>query len=642
MTQEIAASSQGQYWWRKDLDSKSVHVELTGHAKWLETVYHRQAIIDRIHERIYRGSPTLRTAHAALQHLAMVGRDMARLNVTKSIVDTAVAKLGKRRPMPMVVVDDADWSFKRRGRQFSRFIKAKLRETDFDEESPAALRMACVRGTGIIKVTEAFGEIAPECVRRDEILVDPREAKYGKPRQLVHRKRYTREVLAEMFPEHRAQIASAPAATRRLGQEPDDEFEASAGSLDNLVDVYEAWHLPSGPEGKDGRHAIVVEGATLQYREWNRKRFPMAFIHWTKPLSGSGFWGTGIVEDVADLQHRINCIIRDIQRNIEYAGNLIVFTRRGSNVPTEQLTGRKPFRIEYDGTQPPIYQVPQAVSQGQLATLDKLERAMYDLTGVSMMSAQGRNPLGANASGVALDNFYDIETERFSMQENDYARFRLRCGQLYVDAAYDLAERLKGEKKRYSAVWVDKIAVQRIDWTDVAMEREQFELELEPINFLPDTRAGKLRAVSDLAQAGVIQQRYVGTLFDEPDIERINRLQNAQFNNLERVMEQLGDESKPMVNPHPFMDLALAKDLALASLSRDEANGAPDVVLQRYMEFLDLLMHLEKEVKSAQTPSPPPTPDPQMQPDPGMSPEMVAGTPPAPQIPPAPPAGAPM
>jgi|SRR5688572_1388729 len=631
------------YWWKTECgDGANVHDSIVAHAEALWAMHTPMRARDRIHARIYRATPMLAGGKyaEALVHLDQRGYGQARLNVTKSIVDTAVAKLGKERPMPSVVTDDSDWSIKRKARKFTRFMKGKMQETDFDRIAPLVLRDACLFGTGVIKIGAAFGEICPERTFKEEILVDPREARKGKPRQLGQVKQYNREVLCEMVEgwglgekatkRMLLAIERATASTQYRG-EADDDIPSSAGTDDDQIDVYEWWHLPSSPDAKDGKHAIVIKGCTLLYEEYERPRFPFAFVHWTAPVKG--FWGTGVVEELAHLQNRINQIIRDVQMNLDVAGKLIAFSKRGSGVMARQLVGRFPTFVEYDGIKPDFV-VPQAVSPQQIQLLDKFIQWAYDLTGVSQMSAQSKNTLGAGASGVALDSFYDIQSERFAHVQAGYANFRLDCGELYIDAAYDIAECREemddgedenGEKrtkrKPYTAAHVDKQAVERLDWDGVSLERDQFTLRLEAVNFLPDTRAGKLAAVNELSLAGVIEKTYASSLFDEPDLERVNRIQNAAYNNLERCMEQIADEDRDMPVVHPYLDLKLAKKMAMAYYNRAEAEGAPDEVLGRYRAFIDLL--------KAQEPPPPPPP--------ASPPGMPPGAPPMP-----PPGGMPM
>lgn len=623
-------------WWRKG-HRDPVHDEIIGHAKHLETLHRSRVYLDVIHERIYRGqAPMTRGLAPALSALAFHGYDAPRLNVTKSVVDTAVSKLGKDRPMPQAVVDDADWSVKRRARKMTRFIKSEMRASNFDAMSRCVLRKGTIRGTGCLKVSSDMGKIVVEDVAREELLIDPRDAQYGQPRQLIHRCAIPREVLAERYPEHRAEIMMASPAQPQW-EDFYDEYGTTYLTEEDRIEVYEAWHLPSGCDADDGRHAIVMAGVTLDHDEWERDYFPFAFFHWSPPLRG--FWGMGLVYELASIQEAINNIVRDIQRNIEYHGRAMTLARKGT-VFTGHLTGRKPFLLEYEGPNAPQVVVPNAVSPAQLQMLDRLIQSAYDLTGVSMMSAQSRNPVGAGASGRALDNFYDIQSERFADVQAAYADMRMQGARLILDAACSMAEENEEKKRPYVTTWSEHGRMGRLDWKDVEMKREQYRLELEPVNFLPDTRAGKLAMVEQLAAGGVIDPKWTSALFDEPDLERANRVRNAAFNNLERIMEALADEEEVNLfplTPEPYHDLELAAQMGIAYYNRAQLDGAPEEVLERYRWYLRMVEEISQPPPQ-QAPDaiiPQPGAGAEMAPpmeSPGMPPEMEAMVAPQPQI----------
>ena len=58
----------------------------------------------------------------------------------QSVVDTMVARLGKRRAMPAFAINDADWSLKLQAKKYRKWLVGKMRDTAFDALSPLALR----------------------------------------------------------------------------------------------------------------------------------------------------------------------------------------------------------------------------------------------------------------------------------------------------------------------------------------------------------------------------------------------------------------------------------------------------------------------------------------------------------------------
>jgi hypothetical protein len=620
------------------------------HVKWLLGRASKDRLRDRIHEAIYENQP-LSPGGQYAQAVALLktsGFRPSRLNVAKSITETWRAKLGKRRPVVSVTADDANWSEKLRAEQLTRFVQAKQRETDLERLRPEVLLDCGKVGTGIARIGKEFGEICADRVFKEEVLVDPRECRYGKPRNLYHYRRVSRDVLAEMYPDQAEEIFDLPETEARrdaFGYE-DGEYMGD-GAASGQVDVYEAWHLPSGPEAKDGRYALCAPGLTLEYGQWKRQRFPFAFMR--RNVRARSFWGVGLVEDVAEIQYQINETCRTIQENFYYGSALRVATPRQSGVAKAHLAGRHPSYFEYDvAGGPPAFIAPNPVSPQQIDWLERLISKAHDLTGVSMLSAASKNPLGAGASGAALDTFYDIESERFSMDEAELTNFTVDCADLYIDTAKEIDEERKASKSSsvYTATWIGGGSSEKIEWSKVDMKRDQFVLVPEPTNFIPTTRGGKLAAVEQLTKAGVLGsgeggEYEVASLFDEPDVSRAMRMRTAVFKNWERCMEILANPEKDLVENRVYVDShmlmgapGLGKRMTIAYYNDAQSRNAPEEVLERYRFFLEMIRQAEDELAAAATPAAPPM-------DPaaagGMPPDMGAPMPPG--VPPMPPPG---
>lgn len=636
-------------WWRCKV-GQPVHTSVVAYGVWLRQLLRPAHKRDRVAERIYEGQ-SLRGLQPALEALRYVGMPPARLNVAKSVVDTMVARLGKRRAMPAFAINDADWSLKLQAKKYRKWLVGKMRDTAFDALSPLALRAGCVGRAGITAILASGEDIVAEEAYPDELLIDPREAQYGRPWQAIRQRRIARDWLLDRYGDDKAlrsAIMNAPMAQRNEWDSLDDDYMQRTVDLSGYVDVYEAWRLPScdvddEDDESDGRHAICIHGATLLCEEWRRPRFPWAVFRWDKRMRG--WWGRGLIDGLADIQERINAIVRDIQQNLEVGGKLIVFEQEQMAGPVELLTGSRPFRYKYRGTQPPTFHAPNAVSPAQVQMLEFFIKMAYDLPGASQAMATSRSSLGLNASGVALDTQYDIESERLSAQEANYANYRLDAAQCYIDAAQDIARAEANEKgKKRSRVAVANYTagarMEQVDFADVRLKDGEYTLQLEPVNFLPDTRAGKLAAVQELAKAGIIPQWMAGALFDEPDMARANKVLFAAFHNLERIMEQLADEDVDMgdLMPEAFHDLEMAVVMGKAYYNAHQAEGAPDSVLERFRTWIQAALDEKKRAAAQNAPAQPPMPDaggaPMPMPMPGGPPPMGAAAPPMPPMPP--------
>jgi hypothetical protein len=634
------ASDRG--WSKAPVDADNVHTALVDYAKTLQRMADSDHNRNRARERIYEGHE-LRNNRAAIISLEAAGVGIAKLNATKSIIDTFVSRLAKDRPMPDFDTTDGDWQLKRRGQKYKQFIRGEMLHTEFDELSREALLDGAILGNGYTLI-DSDDDVYADRVPVNEILYDKRECRYGKPKQAVRIRRIAKDVLAELYPHAKDAITRAAPSERRK----DDDFDMLS-DLEEYTDVYEGWDLPATKSSEDGRHALAIDTATLVFERWHEPRFPWAHLRLFKPRNG--LMGYGFVDQLAELQHRVNCIVRDLQLNISATGRGHFLVNENNDIPTELLTGWQPFKLKFKGGVPPTYVTPQPFNPAQLNALEFFIRQMFELSGVSMAAATSKSALGPGASGIALDTQYDIDSDRFRMPQSNYARYRLDGGQRYIDAAARVARRRmenKGKKKSFVAVsWKTRDAIERLEYDKVSLEEGQYCLKIEAVNFLPETRAGKLAVVEQLARAGVIEQWLVPTLFAEPDLVQANGILLAAFKNAMRKMDELADPDLPMPIPEHMNDLTLELKLVSAYYNRVQEEKAPLEVQDRYYQYEAFLKELIK-MKTATAPMPdgsvaggdPMMPEmaPAEGPLPGGMPAMPQGPVPAPAMIGAPPA----
>lgn len=586
-------------WSKAEVDDPTIFKPLCDYADILLANNDRFHSKNRARERIYEGIELLQN-RAAIAGLEAAGIGIAKLNASKSIIDTFTSRLAKDRPMPSFNVDDGAWRMKRRAQKFRQFVVGEMLETEFDDLSREALLDGGILGNGFTRI-DSDENVFAETIPVNEILFDSRECRYGKPQQAVRISRVARDYLAELYPTKKDEIRRAPAAVKR--RDDDDE---QIGDLEDYVDVYEGWDLPCRKDSDDGRHGVVLRTGTLAFEQWHEPRFPWSHFRLFSPRPGRGMYGKGFIDQLASLQHRVNCIVRDLQLNLAATGRGHFLVNENNDIPIEMLSGWMPFKLKYKGGQPPTYQAPTPFNQAQLNALEFFIQKMYDLTGVSMAAATSKSSLGAGASGIALDTQYDIDSDRFRMPQSNYARYRLNAAQCYIDAAARVARRRKegeGKKRSFVAVsWKSRDAIERLDYDKVTLEEGSYSMRIEAVNFLPDTRAGKLAVVEQLARAGVIEQWLVPTLFDEPDLVQANGILLAAFKNAMRKMDELADEDLPLPMPEPENDLKLELKLATAYYNRVQEEKAPLEVQDRYKQYIDFTKELIKQEASAQLP----------------------------------------
>ena len=91
--------------------------------------------------------------------------------------------------------------------------------------------------------------------------------------------------------------------------------------------LFESYHLQSGPDANDGLHTINIAEGNLFEEPWEKDYFPYARFSWCKRLYG--YWGQGLVEQVQAIQLEVNKLLWVIQRSMHLAGSFKVFIENG-------------------------------------------------------------------------------------------------------------------------------------------------------------------------------------------------------------------------------------------------------------------------------------------------------------------------
>lgn len=628
----------GKHWWQ--LDGRDQSSAAWTWADQRRTDQRGYDTLDLIHEAMYEGRPVgRRLSVAALEFLAAQRAAPSNLNVMSSLVDAVHARITKRRPFPVISADDAEYSEKLYARRASRVLRRKLGQPVLERMKPLVMRDCAIRGDGFIKVIRKGGDVSYKRVPRSRLIWDDSEAVDGAPRTLCHHELVQRDELMTRYPKEKTRLSRLPTGQRETYQ----AYDWDASQRADMVEVLYAYRLPTDPKAKDGAYAVCVRdlGEPLESRPWTRPRYPFAGMTWTPP--NRGIRGIGLIQQMAGHQGKVNEIWRDHQESLYWGSGLKVFVRRGTAadgqdaINKQHLRARHPVVIEHDGEAPQYISANPASTQA-MDSLRWLVQQMYELSGVSQASAASKNPLGPNASGKALDTMYDIESDRFSQIELQYALMSVDLGMATLDEAQEMAddEMPPGIKL---ASWI-----KTIDWDKFDFDGGGYHLVLEPINFLPDARSGKLDAVADMAKIpGLLDPMQLASLFDEPDIARANRHLLGPMRRMEKLVEKLCNLDVPqesctptpyMLQPPGFAKKFVEDEMAGADAEMgDDLTEREEMVLGRFRWFLTMLEGVTNlgngQVASPIGAGPPGA----MPPSPGAAgPPMPGASPPGPPI----------
>lgn len=496
-------------------------------------------------------------------------KDRVTYNVIQSCIDTVTSKMSKNRPKPLFLTSGGDYKQQRRAKKLDKFMEGVFYENQVYQLGPEIFRDAAVFGTGIVHVFAENGRIRYERVIASELYSDTVESFYGKPRQLHRVKNIDRSVLIDMFPEYKKEIEVAPSASA--------ELTGTYQNIADLVTVAESWHLPSGPDAKDGIHCITISNKDLLIEDYTKDFFPFVFLHWSKRLYG--MWGQGLAEQLQAIQLEINKILWVIQRSFHLHGTYRVWIKTGSKLPKEHINNDIGAVITSD--EKPEYLSSSFVPQEYFSHLQTLKNQAFEQAGISQLSAAAKKPSGLD-SGRALREFNDIESERFMQIGQAYQQMFIDLAKISVSIAKDIYS----DDKTFEVKVPGKRFIESIQWKEVDMEDDEFTLKMFPVSSLPNDPAGRLQTIQEYMQAGFLSPRQGRRLLDFPDLEQEENLMTAQEDYLHMILEKIVDNGEYTV-PEPLDNLDLANELALEYYSQGKNLGLEEDKLELLRRFMD-------------------------------------------------------
>jgi len=582
-------------WWEKDKDEK--HLAIFELAKRLEHI--NEGRHDRLlnYARLYSNydiaglDPHNYIRSNDIGFLELEG-ERSKYNLIGSVVDTLVSRIAKNKPKINVLPTGANWTIQTKARKLERYIQGVFYETSVYDSGILAFLQAICWGTGVVyPFMNDDGNIEVETIPVHELWVDPREAIYGKPRQIFRRKHMDKSVLSELFKKNKLDIETAG----KLLDESDP-----GETISDLVTVIEAWRLPTSLSSEDGRHTICVDNAVLLDEEYNKADFPFVFLRWKRPLMA--FWGIGLVQELMGIQLDINYTLSKIQKAHHLLANPHVYVHVGSTISKPHIQRNDTGSIiPYSGAVPPTVQTFQVIHPEIYQHLEAQMRRGYEIAGVSQLAAQSKNVLGPNASGAAIRELSDIESERFAVVSQDYDEFYVNLADKMIDLAREAYKTDEGAKLKFTVK--GKKFIEQIDWKEIDLDADQFVLELEAGSSLPKSKAGKIQTATDWLQVGAITPQEWRDIIEMPDLERKREIEKGPEEYIKKVIEEMLYEGV-VIEPEKFDNLSFALKYAILTYSNGKINGAPE-------ERLDLLRQFIEKVDAMLAPPPEAMPAPQ-------------------------------
>ena len=544
-----------------------------------------------------------------------------RMNVIGNITDTLVSRIGKNRPKPMYLTKRGDYKLRQNAKRLTDVMEGIFYQTGIYNVMPKIFQDSCIFDIACMKIGREGSELFVERVFPNEILWDLNASMYSDMPPSLHQiKTIPLETLILQFPEREEEL--------RYSAATDDDMmmmSSEEGQEAEMVECVESWHLPSTNDADDGRHVIHMDTVILVDEEYTYTSYPFVFMNWGDACIG--FAGISLAEQLKNIQMEINKLALRIQQSMHLLSVPWLFVQHGSRVVESRLRNVPGTIVNYVGTPPQSY-TPTAMHPEVYSHMERLYQKAYEIAGVSELSATGKKPAGLE-SGVALRTYHDIETERF-------VSVGQRFEKSFMDAAawfFDLAREIVKESGSFPVRGIKGHALETTDFKDIELAQNDYILQAYPVSLLPSTPAGRLQAVTELIQNGIISERaHIVRLLDFPDLESVTSLYDVLERDVEWRIQEIIDEGIYHA-PEPVLDLAFAKErmtIAYLEAQQDELDLDKINMMIQFIEECDALMQPEGTAPGA-APAMPGLPPVEAGPPPG--PPMPEGMPPMPPMP---------
>lgn len=564
-----------KFWWEVPLDKENpqVHEHVFPHVQAIEERQRAIHELNLFNAKLYsnRDLPAIDWGSHADTAVEYGPASFTAENLTASVVNTVSSLIAKNKPKATPVVRDADWSIERQARQLDKYIYGEFLHQDIYRKGQRVFNDACWAQIGCLKIdVNADGEIFTERVMPDEIVVDNRECTSGHmPIQIHQRKVVNREVLIAKFPEHEMAIREAHGK--------DFNYTSYRTPTDDYIILIESWKRGLS-KSDPWVYAVTIDGATLVYEEWERKKFPFVFLRWEE--LPSGFYSKSLVEEITPFQLRMNELNQVIRLSQDLISVPRIFADGSSRLSVSQLGNKIAQVFYYRGKEP------KAVNWGAVhpelyAERDRVRSAAFEYAGVSQLSAQAKLPDQARLdSSKALREFNLIENQRFALQAQRYEQFYLEVAEHIIE----LSAMLFAGGIDKSVKFHNRTLVEQIDWSEVNMDRNRYVLHVQASSVLNMSPAGRDDIVNTWVTQGYITTQEAKGLLGHPDLEEQVSLNSVAMDNIKMTIEQLDKGEEPI--PDPLQDLMLGvKIIHLTALKR-VYQKAPEEIIEAYHNWI--------------------------------------------------------
>lgn len=497
-------------------------------------------------------------------------------NVIKSCIDTKVSKMSQVKVRPFFNPVNGQWKTRKVCRIAQQHFDEYYQRYHVYREANEAYRDAQIFEVGYIWVDDET--LVPRRIKPWEYYADPAEMNYGEVSR--HFVRFWRYPLLAL----RSKLKAGTRAYQELERDP----HAKADEVHVYFDL-------------DARRKYTYAGEELiEERKLPFDVETVASMYCTPPVKG--MWSTSIVDDLYPLQRELDIVNQKIHdATVLTPANVGIVPTMGGIKKSTIDAGREGLFYEYEpvaGASAPMEWItPAPVNPQLLQRRQQIIETMYQISGVSQLSAEAKRPSGVN-SGVMLDTLEDVESERHNFELQNFELFCMRIAEIVIAVGEPSKTILPARAGRAG-----------VTWKDIQNERDFYSVQFAPASALSATPKAKMEEVEKLQKMGVIGPEMVASMLGWPDLEKSLGIASANRDDIEAITDRAAEKGR-----FDFYEAVSINDLfrnvmnEIMRLDADEPENKG--VMDNLVAFADVLKNkmddLQRAAAAPQTPTPPP------------------------------------
>ena len=545
------------------------------------------------------------------------------INLLRSCCNTLLSKVSKYAILPRIATIGADYHVKDKAKKADRFLRGMFKKLDVRKYTTQALLHSSLYGYGFVKVCITNGKLSIATVNPDEVYVDYHDGHYNKPSTMYQICLSSILTLIANYPEKADELrnikqASSTSTTTTTYNRANKG--ANSGDKTSVI-VSEVWDLPYGD--KAGFHAIFCGDVMLFEEEWNVDYLPILKLEYIPPVTG--YYPRGLAHEIGAIQREHDKVTRRIALAQDLISSPKILMRKGSSINPAFYTNEVGTILEVDELDDVRVLTPQSIAGDTFNYVEMLKNSAYETSGVSRLAASAKMPSGVDrASGRALREYHDLETERFASLTLSWEAFHR-----------DLGETILREINRAGLDYVvDSYSrnhpLCRITFDDLNLDVDNLVIQIFGVPDLPSTPAGRIQLAEELTASEYLTPEEASELVNVPDIDSLLELKQAPRKACEKIVSRIMNEREYMPEVDKFLDLEYLQEILILHYNNvianmDEEDRETERLLTKIKKVLIMADRLTKSLQPpAEAPAAPMMPMEGMMGEMGMPPDPMA------------------